>query len=292
MGKEMTYRYAENIAANLAGYSSERFAKCVSVVEVDKIKASYGLKYNLSSPEGLAYFIVDFCGSQIDALYDGIYEIKKEFDIDKKNNYTSAMKILRMSLDNPDDPGEGVHKAFDRIIECTTTFESKVLDSIKAIKEIHLQSNVNWFFLSRKYLKDCDYNNRRAVDFLNMLILSYSVLFAIGAYKKWNMNSLERAFDDCVEKICKDDNCLRMAEYSADEQTKLFWLELYNNMKSTMELYDQGKVLLSREAFEMLETNDQKEEEKVASKPETGMVIKIKGVINRLVMVIKSLLRF
>ncbi|SFK67475.1 hypothetical protein SAMN05216390_102364 [Lachnospiraceae bacterium KH1T2] len=175
----------------------------------------------------MAEFIVELYKANIDSLCDGFNSVREDRDSDLKSRMEAAVMIVKRALTlDGNRKIQQLDYAADETIGCINAFYDDLMRHIDAIRKIHTQSNVEFFFKSRKNLKDCKYEMKGAINKAKLFKTSYGLLFTIQDISGDDTSRFQEDYSNKIGNILSSNNCLLMAKYCEAEQDKQFWYSL------------------------------------------------------------------
>lgn len=199
---------------------------------------AYILNNNLIDPVVLAKFMVQMQVTQITAMYEGFYNIKKDHKNEWKSMLESARDKFEYGLNNPKIKEYELGFARRQVMDCIRVFKNDIIEHIEQIRCIDNQSPTEFFLTSCFSLRKCKKETAYAIETVKRLIDAYKLLFIIVSNTQEDSSSLEKNFDEIKNEILAEDNCLLMGDYCKDRKDKDFWYGL-------SDLWDEQKNFLS-----------------------------------------------
>lgn len=213
----------------------------------DSEVTNFIFKYKLTNLNNLARFVVNVHFAEISNLYDGLYNIRKDYQNEWKSKLQSAQDKFNFGLNNPSTQKQDFIAARHQVMDCICIFENDALEHISQIRQIDNQPEWILFFASFPNLLTSKKEIPLAIENCQLLLNAYELLFTICSITNDNVSSFKEKFLISGRKIMDNDNCLLMANYCESNKDKDFWYNFRDSWNKRWQMILETNMIFNTE---------------------------------------------
>ena len=213
----------------------------------DSEVTNFIFKYKLTNPNNLAKFVVNVHFAEVSNLYDGLYNIRKDYQNEWKSKLQSAQDKFNFGLNNLSTRKQDFIAARHQVMDCIRIFENDALLHISQIRRIDNQPEWILFFASFFNLITSRKEIPLAIESCQRLLNAYELLFTISSTTNDNVSSFKKQFLVSGQKIMADGNCLLMANYCESNKDKDFWYNFRDSWNKRWQMILETNMIFNTE---------------------------------------------